>query len=301
MKTMLFPLLLLSTFHIAAYAHESHSFDDEYRVRSGQSQVETLRSLMRAPFPVEFATPKIDTGVHPGSDAEFIRGEYDALHDLYGGNYSAAIEKLLALEVAHPGKRGTAAHLSTAYELAGDNRSALQWFLKGIKCDESSRYGSEWLHKRTLEAKIAMEGDPDYLKDNRILPFDESTVWHADDSAYRLIEALHDQLGERMIFVKPTDPVIADLLYSFAMLEANTQAFGSAAELLQLAREYGYHDTADLEEKLASYRKALWAQRFGQGAKVITSVAALCILFALLYFVARFIVRHLDPILNPTE
>lgn len=301
MKIMLFTLLLLQTFPIAAYANESHSFDDEYRMRTGQSQVETLRALMRAPFPIEFAMPKSEPGDHPGSDAEFIRGEYDMLHDLYGGNYSAAIEKLLALEIAHPGKRGTAAHLSTAYELAGDNRIALQWFSKGIKRNESSNYGSEWLHKKILEAKIAMEGDPDYLKNNHILPFDESTVWHTDDSAYRLIEALHDQLGKRMLFVKPTDPVVADLLYSFAMLEANTQTFGSAAELLQLAQEYGYHDAAGLEEKLASYRKTLWAQRLRQWATITFGVAALCIFFIPLYFVARFVVRRLEPILNPTE
>lgn len=192
--------------------------------------------------------------------------EADALRDIFTGNYAAAIEKLQALEASAPGNYSTAANLGTAYELAGDNKNALHWITEGMKRNEDSHYGTEWLHKKILEAKIAMESDPEHLKKNPILPFSESptqernfTFGYDGRSLHRdeLLRALRYQLGERMLFVKPTDPVVADLLYSFATLEANTRVLEPAIELFQLAKEYGYHDTAELDARMARYQQTI--------------------------------------------
>ena len=61
----------------------------------------------------------------------------------------------LALERRYPGHHETAANLGTALELAGHDAPALQWIRIGIRRNADEHYGSEWLHVRILEAKIA--------------------------------------------------------------------------------------------------------------------------------------------------
>lgn len=209
-------------------------------------------------------------GIPPGSPAEPREDEYLALRDMLTGNPDAAVERLLSMEAAAPGDYSTAANLGTAYELAGNNAMAHFWIAKGIERNPESHYGTEWLHLRILEAKIAMEDDPDYLKNRHIVPVPEDGNFFG---GYRIETggvpkgwggaklALRYQLGERMLFVKPQDPVVADLLYSAARLHASLRDWREAAILLELAREYGYHDTADLEAWLATYKKTHWNER----------------------------------------
>src|SRR4051812_8229635 len=47
-----------------------------------------------------------------------------------------------------------------------------------------------------------------------------------------------------MVFVKPKDPYVADLLYSYALIEANLSTVETGIKLLQMAREYGFPDEA---------------------------------------------------------
>jgi hypothetical protein len=233
------------------------------------------------------------------------RSEAEAVRDIFTGNYAAAIVKLQALETATPGNYSTAANLGTAYELAGDNKNALHWITEGMKRNEASHYGTEWLHKKILEAKIAMESDSDYLKKNPILPFAESPNQNRDFTfnydgrllhREELLSALRYQLGERMLFVKPTDPVVADLLYSFAILEASTRTLEPAVELLQLAKEYGYHDTADLDARIARYQQIIDGTWKITGKDIVggfTLIALLSLPLMLVVTIVRAFLRHL--------
>lgn len=270
MRTLVVALLLAASTAHACTNIRGVTLEGDYRMASGESHVDLLRKRMVAQPSSKLATLAGGQKDHYELEVDFVAhpeaAELDAVRDILNGEYAAAIEKLEALESAHPGNYSTAANLGTAYELAGDNKNALHWITEGMKRNENSHYGTEWLHKKILEAKVAMENDPSYLNNNHILSFSEDRnpnkpyayeydgrVFHYEE----LLKALHYQLGERMLFVKPDDAVVADLLYSFAVLEATTRVLEPAVELLPLAKEYGYHDTAELDARLARYQQII--------------------------------------------
>ena len=83
-----------------------------------------------------------------------------------------AIELLEELEKKSPGQYAVAANLGTAYELNGDNRKALEWIKKGVERNPESHFGTEWLHVKILEAKIAIEQNPEWLSNHSVLETD---------------------------------------------------------------------------------------------------------------------------------
>lgn len=172
-------------------------------------------------------------------------------------NYSAAIAILENLEKDAPGRYGTAVNLGTAHELSGDNRKALQWISEGIRRNPASHEGTEWLHALILEAKLQLEKNSEWLRDHHVIGLDSARV---KDPAYRLQagarslsvaeveKALDYQLLERMLLVKPKDAVVADLLYTYALIESGEGNRDSALDLLGLSREYGFAVPALLDE-----------------------------------------------------
>lgn len=259
MRALFIFLLLAASTADACINIEGVTIDGKYReVLSigGEGETPILQESLRAQPESRLAT------LTNARDDE----QTDAVRDIYSGNYAAAIKKLEAIEAARPGEYSTAANLGTAYELAGDYRKALHWISEGLKRNKDGHHGSEWLHKKILETKIAMESDPDFLRENHIIRFGDATEWSTDFTyeydgttywSFDLARALYYQLSERMLFVKPADPVVANLLYSLAILEANTRTLEPAVEFLQLSKEYGYHDTTDIDARIARYQEII--------------------------------------------
>ena len=215
-----------------------------------------------------------------GAEQQRLEMELSAIRDILTGNSLGAIDTLLAIEAAHPGIYGTASTLGTAYELAGDNRSALQWIQEGIARNPQSHGGTEWLHVQILHAKIAMETEPAYLAANPIVPYPERPAQemgellqrtHINTPSEDVMDALHFQLSERMLFVKPEDPVVADLLHSFSRLEAARYSGEGEANLLKLARTYGYRDGT--EQTLAERAKGMVQSPRFPGVIVLSALA----------------------------
>jgi hypothetical protein len=77
-----------------------------------------------------------------------------------------------------------------------------------------------------------------------------------------VIRALQHQLAERLVFVKPKDLVVADLLYSFATLSESLLSLESRLELLALSDEYGFADQSRLKMTRNKYQWYLAAARF---------------------------------------
>jgi len=198
---------------------------------------------------------KRSLGASTSEQARLIE-EHDALRDILQGNYDRAITKLLAIEGAHPGLETTAGALGTAYERTGDYESALRWINSAITRDAEAHRGSEWLHARVLQARMALKDDPRHLAHSPIVPLSQSGL-PLDGSAYfpstrmltrdDLIDALYYQLGEQMLFVKPEDPIVADLLQSLARLEAITNSTVATDACRALAREYSLNSEEALE------------------------------------------------------
>lgn len=171
---------------------------------------------------------------------------------LYQGQYGRAIRHFLVIERRFPGRHETAANLGTALELAGHDAIALRWIRIGIQRNRDEHWGSEWLHVRILEAKLALAKDPDYLKDRSVagVVFEKTLVPplplampRGNDGKpvepWELDRSLSYQLHERTQFVKPQDPIVANLLLDWATLNLSGGPIENADALYTLAVRYG--------------------------------------------------------------
>jgi len=183
---------------------------------------------------------------------------------VYQGHYVPAIRLFLSLERLFPGRPQTAANLGTALELAGHDAVALRWIRIGIERDPGEHEGTEWLHARILEARLAdAAGRWDRRSsiagiafDRALIPALPKVMPAGNDGApvrpYGLDRAFRYQLRERMQFVRPKDWVVANLLSDWATLNLAGGPLENAKSLHVLALRYGEPQTL------------LWAQRFAR-------------------------------------
>lgn len=218
---------------------------------------------------------------------------------LYLGRNKEAVELLKKLEREQPGQYFIAANLGTAYELSGNNEEALRWIKEGIHRNPDSHKGTEWLHARILEAKIAQEKDTDYFKGHSVLGFqaenigDPITIDGQKFSPKEVADAIQYQLQERMQFVKPPDPVVASLLFDYAAIEAATKTLESAEGLLQMAVQYGY-PSEKVQPLMNIYDKRIAWRKTKQYTTYVLIGAALIGLLVILYKRGIFVISSRD-------
>ena len=210
------------------------------------------------------------------------RSDY-AVALMYLGRSAEAVMLLEKLEKEKPGEYFVAANLGTAYELAGKNDEALRWIQEGIRRNPDSHEGTEWLHARILQAKIAQQSDPDYFKKHSVLELQPQDIsqqlvfGEIKLSTRQLAEAIEYQLGERLQFVKPPDPSVASLLFDYAAIEAATRTLESAKGVLQMGLEYGY--PADKVQPLLKLndRRIAWRKitQYGSYGLIVAGFVAL--------------------------
>lgn len=189
---------------------------------------------------------------------------------MYQGQHARAVRLLLSLERRYPGRHETAANLGTALELSGHDAPALAWIRLGIRRNPAEHLGTEWLHARILESKLAAAKDPAHLARHSIagLQFGDATVPPFPTSlpagnvgrpvgAYDLNHAFAYQLGERMQFVAPEDPVVANLLSDWAALNMAGGPMENVVVLYGQAKRYGARETVTLARRLAEARRVL--------------------------------------------
>jgi tetratricopeptide (TPR) repeat protein len=207
---------------------------------------------------------------------------------MYLGRSKEAVELLQALEKEQPGKYFIAANLGTAYELTGNNEEAARWIAEDIRRNPKSHEGTEWLHLKVLEAKMAQQKDPDYFKKHSVLNLmpqeitEDTLLGEEKLHPAEMEEAIQHQLTERMQFVKPPDPAVASLLFDYAAIEAATRTLESAKQILQMAVEYGYppekvQPLMNLYDRRIAWRKV---QQYGfYSILVLGAVALLVVLY----------------------
>ncbi|HEV7402390.1 MAG TPA: tetratricopeptide repeat protein [Chthoniobacteraceae bacterium] len=180
-------------------------------------------------------------------------GDYTVKNDLattlaHTGEATESVRLLEEIEVEKPGLYRTASNLGTAYELAGDDQKALEWIRRGIERDPTSHGGTEWLHVRILEAKLALAADVQWLGSHSVLGVREeagavelSVTGNRGEplSADQVKAALLYQLHERLQFVAPPDAIVGDLLLVLGQLVAQEPlGIGGAVEIYRLAGHY---------------------------------------------------------------
>lgn len=178
---------------------------------------------------------------------------------IYTGQYLKAKQIFQDIERKTPGLYQTAANLGTTYELLGQNDSALYWIKRAVEINPTSHRGSEWIHVKILEAKVKANGDEKYLWTHSILSLDfgddKIPVNKNNIDLQSLRDHLYDQLNERMSFIKPKEPIVAQLLFDLGNVCALTMDVTSGLQIYQTAKEYGY--TSDLFDKRQSYFEKL--------------------------------------------
>lgn len=199
----------------------------------------------------------------PGAAFE-ARADYAAM-GVYVGEVAQAIETLESLENEKPGEGIIASNLGTAYELNGNNEKALKCIKEGVRRNPNDHEGTEWLHVKILEAKLELTKDKDWLKTHSVLGLNfgtepEPVIPRQGPTDFTgkvktLAEtqlALIYQLHERIYFVKPSDPIVADLLCDLACLVADSRSVAEANEIMNFALPY-LPAQAELSERRATF------------------------------------------------
>lgn len=198
------------------------------------------RALASRPVDDPHVTP--NPAAYPTEPPAGIRENDEAVRMVLKGNAKGALEKLKQIETEHPGLYATAANMGTCYELTGDDGQALLWIRQGLQRNPYSHMLAEWLHVRVLEAKIALKADPSWLATHTITGFDPEQESFETEQGVKdtegLLASFRSQCTVRALFIKPQDPVMAQLLYEAAtfMLRERTNSIEST---LALAVKYG--------------------------------------------------------------
>lgn len=215
------------------------------------------------------------------------------------GQIQEAIKILEDIERNDPGEYFTAANLGTAYELNSENQKALEWIREGVKRKKQSHFGTEWLHIKILEAKLAIEKDADWLKTNSVLGADFSAANQTPPKVYstdflgqqkslgEIEEALVYQLHERLEFVKAPEPIVADLLFDLSKVFAISRTPEHAKAINELAVKYAANSKEIAKGRSLEQNKTAQIDKQNYFYYAIPAIAVL-LLFGLIYvFIKR--------------
>lgn len=287
MKTLLFALLLPFQAHACLWLDGTTLGGGHRRVEGHHPAAELRYAMAKA------SDKKIEELVALRRDEKssvFFEREVQGVRDVLGGRYDAAIGTFSQLETEYPGHYSTAVNLGTAYELKGELELALQWIREGIRRNPESHMGSEWLHVEILKTRMTLRDDPDYLRQNHVIRLPESysgktsiPIGNGSYTVDQIADSILYQLHERMIFVKPPDPVVADLLFTFGAIEGRTNVVESGLKLFEMANEYGFANPGVMTQEIERYEKAI---RFGEIRRIgyiVLAVLAVVLLLVIAY------------------
>jgi tetratricopeptide (TPR) repeat protein len=229
----------------------------------------------------------------PSADADFKRRSDYAATLVHRGEVKRAIEILEYIERVHPAEYVVAANLGTAYELSGNNEKALRWVSEGIRRNKESHWGTEWLHVRILEAKLAFAKDPLWLTSHSVLGLDfgkdlvpsRPPKGTDGEEGTKTETALEYQLRERMAFVKSPDPIVGDLLSDLGNLLALNKTIEHAVAVYGLAIQYKPEQTLlvtqrrdHLQQVVDDSRRRRWLKQTIIYGGIVAAVVALLVL-----------------------
>lgn len=172
-----------------------------------------------------------------------------ALNLVRAGKVSEALVIFERLVAKYPNEYALQANLGTTYELVGKNESALEHIKKGLELNANSHNGSEWIHVKILEAKIAMESNPNYLDNHTVL-----SLTAKQEKSKKTTGQLKLQLQERFPFCKGPDAVMADLFEDLGDCYLETTSYEYAKALYQIAVKYYGATDKELNRKIASIK-----------------------------------------------
>ncbi len=229
---------------------------------------------------------------------------------VYTGNYQKAKKIFIEIEQKKPGLYRTAANLGTTYELLGQNDSALVWIKRAISIYPISHGGSEWIHVKVLEAKLKAKGNEAFLHGFNVLDLDfgsseiPTNIKKLD--LKKLKKHLRIQLAERMSFIEPKDPIIAQLLFDLGNVSAIDDDATSGLQIFRQAKKYGY-STAVFESRMNYFEKLQRKVEFRTKAEewvkdhLILSLILCGISLIFVLVIIRFVYKKLKKRINKNK
>ncbi len=215
--------------------------------------------------------PKLDRLYQQTKDLAYLSDKGYLL--IVQGRLDEAIALYLHIEQLSPGRYATASNIGTAYELDGENEKALYWIKRALEIDPASHYASEWIHVRILEEKIRNPQHPDGRHligtdfGNRPRPYTELSHGELE----QLEKQLFYQLNERISFVKPKDPIVAQLLFDLANISYALEKKTASIDIYEGAIQYGYNGSlAKTRIRLAESIQEKEEQNFRQAEQTKT-------------------------------
>lgn len=137
-----------------------------------------------------------------------------------------------------------AANLGTAYELLGNNDSALLWIRRAVAINPQSHQGSEWIHVMLLRYKVSKEKNPGYLTEAGALNLDFGQLDLPENTYGMNLAELQEQLGyqlqERSYFIPAPDTLMGMLLFDYANIVALNHNLEAAKFYYEQAQKYGF-------------------------------------------------------------
>ena len=141
---------------------------------------------------------------------------------------------------------------------------ALKWITEGIKRNPKSHDGTEWLHQLILEKKLKIKENPNFLMQNRIIELPkkitQNTKINISGTSYTVEEiqnAIIHQLKERLVFVKPKELIVADLLFTLGIIDAHTEILESSIKILTFSQQYGFTDSILIDQTINDYNQII--------------------------------------------
>lgn len=214
---------------------------------------------------IQYMVNKIWDELHTGDNMALNRKQlndfYEVNHhhwtDSLVSDYAALLIKDFRLDEAkiildsliqkEPNNYTCNANYGTLMELMGDNEKALYYIKQAVQIDPESHLGSEWIHVKILEVKIALAKNPQWLNNNSVLPANHQP----ETDPYEYVRQLGYQLEERTYFIRDKDDIVCDLFFSMgkAILEQDMgMTVGRKTFLLSL--RYGQLHAGDCKTAL---------------------------------------------------
>ncbi len=151
-----------------------------------------------------------------GQEEDDFKNESNiALYYMKLGEVKKALNILEPLAAEYPDEYIIIANLGTAYELDGQLPKALEQIKKGYEINPNSHYGSEWIHIKILEAKIAHGSNSSWYISHPIITVEELLEKNSGHQA-RFRNHLAAQIRTRVPFTPAPNKVIANLLRTYA-------------------------------------------------------------------------------------
>jgi tetratricopeptide (TPR) repeat protein len=175
----------------------------------------------------------------------------------YIGKPVQAVEILKRLQKKYPDDYNIAANLGTTYELTGNNELALQFIKKSIQLNPDSHEGTEWVHVKILEAKLAMNKDPNWLQTHRVLNTGVTFDAKASDILYDKAYDVEYQLQERIPFTPAPDKIMGNVFDELGDLYATQQSIELAYIAYDFSLRYDPADPYGVKKKMDSLKSLL--------------------------------------------